>query len=85
MFHVLVKPWDSETDLIALEKKVREIAMEGLEWKAGELKEVAFGIKKLSIMAHIVDDLVRTDDIEEKIKEFEDEVQSVDIAAFTKL
>lgn len=68
-----------------MEQKIRDIKIEGLEWKAGELKEVAFGIKKLAIMAHIVDDLVRTDDVEDRIKEFEDDVQSVDIAAFTKL
>eukprot|EP00009_Paramoeba_aestuarina_P003491 CAMPEP_0201523410 /NCGR_PEP_ID=MMETSP0161_2-20130828/19713_1 /ASSEMBLY_ACC=CAM_ASM_000251 /TAXON_ID=180227 /ORGANISM="Neoparamoeba aestuarina, Strain SoJaBio B1-5/56/2" /LENGTH=166 /DNA_ID=CAMNT_0047922517 /DNA_START=96 /DNA_END=592 /DNA_ORIENTATION=+ len=28
-----VKPWDTETDLKALEEKIRGIEMEGLEWK----------------------------------------------------
>lgn len=31
-----VKPWDDETDLVAMEEKVRSIQMDGLEWKASE-------------------------------------------------
>jgi len=49
-----VKPWDSETDLDALEEKIRGIEMEGLEWKSVEKKPIAFGIFKLCIMCHIV-------------------------------
>ena len=80
-----VKPWDSETDLKALEEKIRTITMEGLEWKGGELKPIAFGVSKLVIMCHIVDKLVSVDDLQEKIQEFEDDVQSTDVAAFSKL
>ena len=40
---------------------------------------------KLSILATVVDDLVSVDDLVEKITEFEDYVQSVDIAAFNKV
>jgi len=80
-----VKPFDDETDLKALEAEIRKIQIDGLEWKAGKLEAVAYGIQKLVINAHIEDDKVSTDIIEEKIMELEDYVQSVDIAAFNKL
>jgi len=80
-----VKPWDDNTDMKAMEESVRTIEMEGLLWGAAKLVDVAYGVKKLVINAVIVDDLVSTEDIEEKIKEFEDYVQSVDIAAFNKI
>merc|ERR1712187_153645 len=69
-----VKPFDDETDLDAKIKS--EIAMDGLVWgQKHQKKPLAFGIFKLVI----------TDDLTEKIEEYEDEVQSVDIAAFNKL
>jgi len=80
-----VKPWDDETKMDELEKAVRSIEMEGLVWGAGELKPVGFGIKKLSILCTVVDALVGVDDLSEKIEEFEDYVQSVDVAAFNKV
>jgi len=80
-----VKPWDDTTDMKEVEKRVREIVMDGLEWKASKLQEVGYGIKKLSISCHIEDEKVSVDDIQEKIQEFEDLVQSTDIASFTKL
>ena len=80
-----VKPWDDETDMKELEKAVRSIELEGLVWGAGELKPVGFGIKKLSILCTVVDALVGVDDLSEKIEEFEDYVQSVDVAAFNKV
>lgn len=79
------KPWDDETDMKAMETAVRSIQMEGLVWGASELKPVGFGIKKLSILSTIVDDLVSVDDLTEKIEAFDDFVQSVDIAAFNKV
>lgn len=51
----------------------------------GELKPLAYGIKKLSILATVVDEKVGVDDLTEKIQDFEDFVQSVDIAAFNKV
>ncbi len=80
-----IKPMDSETDMVALEAKVREIEMDGLVWAVGKLVDVAYGIKKLQIACVVEDDKVCTDDIEEKLMEFEDEVQSVDVACFTKV
>jgi elongation factor 1-beta len=80
-----VKPWDDETDMKALEEAVLSIEMEGLVWGTRKLVPVGYGIKKLSITAVIVDDLVSTDDLIDRMVEFEDYVQSVDIAAFNKL
>jgi len=80
-----VKPWDDETDMKALESNVRSIEMEGLVWGGSKLVPVGYGIKKLQIMCVIVDDLVSTDDLEDKITGFEDFVQSMDIVAFNKI
>merc|ERR1711953_364645 len=80
-----VKPWDDETDMAALEANVRTIEMEGLLWGTGKLVAIGYGIKKLQITCVIVDDLVSTDLLEEKMTEFEDYVQSVDIVAFNKI
>lgn len=59
--------------------------MEGLEWKASKLVPIGYGIKKLQISCHIVDELVSVDDIQEQIQAFEDYVQSTDVVTFTKL
>merc|ERR1719320_2166267 len=80
-----VKPWDDETDMKALEDAVRTIEMDGLVWGASKLNPVGFGINKLCILCTVVDDKVSVDDLSEKIEEFEDFVQSVDVAAFNKV
>eukprot|EP01097_Dermamoeba_algensis_P004765 TRINITY_DN3067_c0_g1_i1.p1 TRINITY_DN3067_c0_g1~~TRINITY_DN3067_c0_g1_i1.p1 ORF type:complete len:219 (+),score=76.64 TRINITY_DN3067_c0_g1_i1:109-765(+) len=80
-----VKPWDDTTDMVKLEENVRSIIREGLTWGKGQLVEVGYGIKKLQISAVVVDELVSVDEISERIQEFEDFVQSVDVAAFNKL
>lgn len=50
------------------------------------LVAIGYGIKKLQISCHIIDDLVSVDDIQEKIQEnLEDLVQSTDVQSFTKL
>ncbi|RFU35987.1 hypothetical protein B7463_g363, partial [Scytalidium lignicola] len=80
-----VKPWDDETDMVALEAAVRSIEKDGLVWGASKLVAVGFGIKKLQINLVIEDDKVGLDDLQEQIAEFEDYVQSTDIAAMQKL
>ncbi|KAH8796274.1 hypothetical protein DL96DRAFT_1083278 [Flagelloscypha sp. PMI_526] len=80
-----VKPWDDETDMKALEDSVRSIEQEGLVWGASKLVAVGFGIKKLQITLVIEDELVSLDDLQEKIAEFEDYVQSTDVASMQKL
>ena len=81
-----VKPWEAETDLDELAKKILAIEMEGLSWKTEYKKEhVAFGVYKVVIGAVVEDEKVSTDDVAELIAGFEDYVQSVDIDAFNKL
>jgi len=80
-----VKPWDDETDMKEMERRVREIQMDGLLWGASKLVPLAFGIKKLQIMTTVEDDKVSIEELSEKIEAIEDYVQSVDIAAFNKI
>ncbi|XP_044740374.1 elongation factor 1-beta'-like [Chrysoperla carnea] len=80
-----VKPWDDETDMKAMETQVRTIIMDGLVWGASKLVPVGYGINKLQIMCVVEDDKVSVDELVEKIQDFEDFVQSVDIAAFNKI
>ncbi|TMW52214.1 hypothetical protein DOY81_002681 [Sarcophaga bullata] len=80
-----VKPWDDETDMKEMENAVRTIEMDGLLWGASKLVPVGYGINKLQIMCVIEDEKVSIDLLTEKIQEFEDFVQSVDIAAFNKI
>jgi len=80
-----VKVWDDTIDLTKVEELVRAIEMEGLKWGPSKLVAVANGVKKLQISCVVVDDLVSTDDLEEKITAHEEYVQSVDIAAFVKV
>lgn len=80
-----VKPWDDETDMKAMEVQVRTIVMDGLLWGVSKLVPLAYGINKLQICCVIEDDKVSVDELQEKIQEFEDFVQSVDIAAFNKI
>lgn len=80
-----VKPWDDETDMAEMERKVRSIVADGLVWGAGKLVPVGYGIKKLQIGCVVEDDKIGTDFLEEEITKFEDLVQSVDVAAFQKI
>ena len=68
-----------------IQRLVRTIEMDGLVWGAAKLVPLAFGIKKLQIVCVIEDEKVSIDELSEKIQEFEDHVQSVDIAAFNKI
>ncbi|KAJ2598391.1 Translation elongation factor 1 beta, partial [Coemansia sp. RSA 1722] len=81
-----IKPWEADTDLDELEKLVKAIEMDGLIWgQRGQKIPIAYGICKLQINATVEDAKVSTDDLTDQIMEFEDFVQSVDIAAFMKL
>uniref|UniRef100_A0A1J3D1Y0 Elongation factor 1-beta 1 n=1 Tax=Noccaea caerulescens TaxID=107243 RepID=A0A1J3D1Y0_NOCCA len=83
-----VKPWDDETDMKKLEEAVRSVQMPGLTWGASKLVPVGYGIKKLTIMMTIVDDLVSVDNLIEDHLTSEpnnEYIQSVDIVAFNKI
>lgn len=51
----------------------------------GKLVEIGYGIKKLQIGCVVEDDKIGIEELSEEIQEFEDHVQSVDIAAFNKI
>ncbi|KAK8196749.1 hypothetical protein M8818_006916 [Zalaria obscura] len=80
-----VKPWDDETDMKELEASVRSIEKDGLVWGASKLVPVGYGVSKLQINLVVEDDKVSLDELQEQIQEFEDFVQSSDIAAMQKL
>lgn len=76
---------DDETDMVALEAAVRGIEKDGLLWGASKLVPVGFGIKKLQINLVVEDEKVSLDELQEQIQDFEEWVQSSDIAAMQKL
>jgi len=80
-----IKPWDDETNLDELEKLVKGIEMDGLLWGASKKLPIGYGIHKLQVVTTVEDEKVSVDDLIEKITEFEDFVQSVDIVAFNKI
>ncbi|KAG0173848.1 Translation elongation factor 1 beta [Apophysomyces sp. BC1034] len=80
-----VKPWDDETSLDDMLAAVKSINMDGLLWGGHQFVAIGFGIKKLQINCVVEDDKVLLDDLSDKITEFEDYVQSVDIAAMQKI
>jgi len=80
-----VKPWDDETDMDAMKKACTSIEMDGLLWGASKLVPVGYGINKLQLMCVVEDDKVSIEELSEKMTEFEDFVQSVDVAAMNKI
>lgn len=81
-----VKVWDPEQDYDALAKKILTIQKDGLMWKTEyQLRDVAFGVKKIAIGVVVEDEKVSVDDIVDEIQSWEEEVQSVDIVAFNKI
>lgn len=80
-----VKPWDDETDMNELVTNVKAIEQDGLVWGAHKLVPVGFGIKKLQINLVVEDEKVSLEELQQKIEEDEDHVQSTDIAAMQKL
>jgi len=67
-----------------LEAQVRAIAKEGLAWGGSQLEPIAFGLKKLRIVAIVHDDVVSVDELQEEIEKLPG-VQSTDIHAFNKV
>merc|ERR1712166_1432841 len=82
-----VKPLDDTTNLDDLAAHIfANITMDGLFWKTEYKKEpVAYGIFKLIVGFSLEDEKVSVDTVVEKIEEFEDRVQSVEIAVFNKI
>ena len=64
-----------------LESTMRSIEMEGLVWGASKLVPLAFGIKKLQVNLVVEDEKVSIDELQGKIEEDEDHVQSTDVVS----
>lgn len=80
-----VKPWDDTTDIKEMERRVREITMDGLLWGVSKIVPIGYGINKLQITLVIEDDKVSMDLLEEEIMGLEEFVQSVDTVSFNKI
>ena len=79
-----IKGYEVDFDWNAYADKVRQIEFDGLTWlDSHQVLDIAFGMKKLR-MTCIVFDYVETEDIWEKIKEDEENIQNVDIVSFDK-
>mmetsp|Transcript_13524 Transcript_13524/g.1979 ORF Transcript_13524/g.1979 Transcript_13524/m.1979 type:complete len:158 (-) Transcript_13524:141-614(-) len=87
IFIMDVKVFELEQDLIALAHKIYEnVNMDGLVWnKDPKTEKIAYGMSKLIVTCVLEDAKVLSDDIIEKICEWEDEVQSVDVNSMQKL
>jgi len=80
-----VKPWDDETDHAKMLEACKSIEMDGLIWGASKLVPIGYGIKKLQLMCVVEDDKVSIEELGEKMEEFEDYVQSVDVSCMNKI
>jgi len=80
-----IKPWDDETDMDAMLKAAKTIQKDGLVWGANKLVPVGYGINKLQLMCVVEDEKVSIDELCEEIAEFEDYVQSCDVASMSKI
>ena len=81
-----IKPYSVEQDLMALWKKiVTEVTQPGLKWgESCTLADVAFGIKKIQT-TFVMGVNNSSDDVQEAIEAYEDEVQSVEILSMNVL
>lgn len=83
-----VKPFEADTDLEALALNIKAITHEGIQnWgQEHKLEKIAYGICKLVISVIVWDVKIGIDDIVDLITEkYEDQVQSVDVQAMSKV
>ena len=69
----------------AMLKQVKTIQQDGLVWGASKLVPVGYGVNKLQILAVVEDEKVSIEELQEKICDFEDYVQSCDVDAMNKI
>ncbi len=70
-----VKPYDAGTNLDELANKILTIEMDGLFWKTEYKKlPIGYGVEKLVIGAVIDDEKIYSEDLQEKIEAFDEEV-----------
>ena len=76
---------DDETNMDELEKSMRGITMDGLVWGASKRVPVGYGIFKLQVNLVVEDEKVSLEELQGKIEEDEDHVQSTDIVSSPRL
>ncbi|KAI1718565.1 EF-1 guanine nucleotide exchange domain-containing protein [Ditylenchus destructor] len=74
-----VRPIDAATNMAEMERVIRSIQADGIQWGESQVLPVAFGVKKLRIACLLDDKKVTTEWIEDGIAGRDDLVQSVDI------
>lgn len=74
-----VRPVDAATNMAELERVVRSIQADGIQWGESQVLPVVFGIKKLRIACLLDDKKVTSEWVEDGIAGRDDLVQSVDI------
>ena len=80
-----VKPMDDSTDLQALFKKIQATPVKGCKWsETCNIEPLAFGISYIQLSCVIEDDVCCEDDVIEAIEQFDEEVQSTEVASFNK-
>ena len=83
-----VKPLEAGQDMEGLAQNIKKLSHDGIvTWgEQHKIVDVAFGIQKVLVQVIIYEDACCEDDLVDLITEnFEDEVQSVDLIAMTKL
>ena len=80
-----VKPYDEETNLDELYKKIQPTEVKGCKWGETYNKNpLAFGLYFIEMSCVIEDDVCCEDDVIDAITQFEDEVQSTETVSFNK-
>ena len=82
-----VKPWEAGCDLDGLWNKIVSNKLEGLTWGEGySTEDVTHDVKKL-VLSCVIDDkkITTTDDVEDIINQYVDEIQSCDMANMNKV
>ncbi|CDJ56220.1 elongation factor 1, putative [Eimeria maxima] len=70
MLVIEIKPRNSETNLDLIQQNIQQIIIDGLKWGENAKKvPLAFGLYKLQVQCVIIDDIVDTQEVLDKIEE----------------
>ena len=80
-----VKPYDEETNLDELYKKIQSTEVKGCKWgETYNKKPLAFGLYFIEMSCVIEDEVCCEDDVIDAIMQFDEEVQSTETVSFNK-
>jgi elongation factor 1-beta len=80
-----IKPRDTEADLNQIQSQVQSIQLDGVVWGDFSLLPFAYSLNKLRVDCIVADYKVSVDLLEERIMEFENLIQFVDIVSYFKV